>query len=102
MVRLTSYSTIKQFLQGNLPPGQPMPSWMTFGIGATAGIITVCALRSAVVVIIWLTHRYHHAFGVSAIDVGDAELMAASSRLGCRRLRRSSSIGTLSTAFTGY
>ena len=42
MVRLTTYSTLKQLVQGNLPPGTQVPSWMTFSIGALAGTITVC------------------------------------------------------------
>ncbi|WVR06494.1 hypothetical protein IAU60_003525 [Kwoniella sp. DSM 27419] len=40
-VRFSSYSTLKQFAQGSAVPGSPMPGWMTFGIGATAGVITV-------------------------------------------------------------
>lgn len=41
-VRFTSYSTLKQLVQGNNTPGSQLPSWITFGIGATAGVITVC------------------------------------------------------------
>ena len=41
-VRFSSYSTLKQFVQGNSRPGQQLPSVVTFGIGAAAGIITVC------------------------------------------------------------
>ncbi|WOO76830.1 putative mitochondrial carrier [Vanrija pseudolonga] len=40
-VRFSSYSTLKQLAQGNLPPGQQLPGWATFGIGSTAGVITV-------------------------------------------------------------
>nr|XP_018262175.1 solute carrier family 25 (mitochondrial citrate transporter), member 1 [Kwoniella dejecticola CBS 10117]OBR84333.1 solute carrier family 25 (mitochondrial citrate transporter), member 1 [Kwoniella dejecticola CBS 10117] len=41
-VRFSSYSTLKQLAQGSVVPGTQMPGWMTFGIGATAGVITVC------------------------------------------------------------
>lgn len=40
-VRFSSYSTLKQFVQGSSRPGQQLPSVVTFGIGALAGIITV-------------------------------------------------------------
>ncbi|KZT54735.1 citrate transporter [Calocera cornea HHB12733] len=40
-VRFSTYSTMKQFVQGNARPGQALPSWVTFGIGAIAGIVTV-------------------------------------------------------------
>ncbi|KAK8858746.1 hypothetical protein IAR55_002975 [Kwoniella newhampshirensis] len=40
-VRFSSYSTLKQLAQGSVIPGGEMPGWMTFGIGATAGVITV-------------------------------------------------------------
>ncbi|OCF72761.1 solute carrier family 25 (mitochondrial citrate transporter), member 1 [Kwoniella mangroviensis CBS 8886] len=40
-VRFSSYSTLKQLAQGSVVPGTQMPGWMTFGIGATAGVITV-------------------------------------------------------------
>ncbi|WVN90550.1 uncharacterized protein L203_105789 [Cryptococcus depauperatus CBS 7841] len=40
-VRFSSYSTLKQFAQGSIIPGEELPGWMTFGIGATAGVITV-------------------------------------------------------------
>ena len=41
-VRFTSYSTLKQLVQGNNTPGSQLPAWLTFGIGASAGVITVC------------------------------------------------------------
>jgi solute carrier family 25 citrate transporter 1 len=40
-VRFTTYTTLKQFVQGNAQPGQPLPSSLTFGIGAVAGLVTV-------------------------------------------------------------
>lgn len=40
-VRFTSYSTLKQFVQGNTRPGQDLPTSLTFLIGAMAGLITV-------------------------------------------------------------
>ncbi|KXN90408.1 hypothetical protein AN958_04277 [Leucoagaricus sp. SymC.cos] len=40
-VRFTTYSTLKQFVQGTARPGQPLPSAITFGIGAIAGLVTV-------------------------------------------------------------
>ncbi|ODN73968.1 hypothetical protein, variant [Cryptococcus amylolentus CBS 6039] len=40
-VRFSSYSTLKQLAQGSVVPGEDMPGWMTFGIGAAAGIVTV-------------------------------------------------------------
>ncbi|KIY66956.1 mitochondrial tricarboxylate transporter [Cylindrobasidium torrendii FP15055 ss-10] len=40
-VRFTTYSTLKQFVQGQARPGQQLPSTMTFGIGAIAGLVTV-------------------------------------------------------------
>lgn len=41
-VRFSSYSTLKQAAQGSVVPGSNFPGWMTFGIGAMAGVITVC------------------------------------------------------------
>lgn len=40
-VRFTTYSTLKQFVQGTARPGQTLPSTITFGIGAVAGLVTV-------------------------------------------------------------
>jgi len=40
-VRFTTYSTLKQFVQGVARPGQTLPSAITFGIGAIAGLVTV-------------------------------------------------------------
>jgi len=40
-VRFTTYTTLKQFVQGNARPGQPIPSSITFCIGAIAGLVTV-------------------------------------------------------------
>ncbi|KAH8115051.1 mitochondrial tricarboxylate transporter [Phellopilus nigrolimitatus] len=40
-VRFTTYTTLKQFVQGNARPGQPIPTSITFGIGALAGLVTV-------------------------------------------------------------
>ncbi|EJD05125.1 mitochondrial tricarboxylate transporter [Fomitiporia mediterranea MF3/22] len=40
-VRFTTYTTLKQFVQGNARPGQPIPASITFGIGAMAGLVTV-------------------------------------------------------------
>jgi len=40
-VRFTTYATLKQLVQGTTRPGQPLPSAMTFGIGAIAGLVTV-------------------------------------------------------------
>lgn len=41
MVRLGSYSTLKNLVQGTSRPGQTLPGGVTFGIGALAGVITV-------------------------------------------------------------
>ncbi|OCH84535.1 mitochondrial tricarboxylate transporter [Obba rivulosa] len=40
-VRFTTYATLKQFVQGTMPPGQTLSSGVTFGIGAIAGLVTV-------------------------------------------------------------
>ncbi|KAF9476897.1 mitochondrial tricarboxylate transporter [Pholiota conissans] len=40
-VRFTTYATLKQFVQGTVRPGQPLPSAITFGIGGIAGLVTV-------------------------------------------------------------
>ncbi|KAH9942852.1 mitochondrial tricarboxylate transporter [Amylocystis lapponica] len=40
-VRFTTYTTLKQFVQGNARPGQTLSSGVTFGIGAVAGLVTV-------------------------------------------------------------
>ena len=42
-VRFGTYSTLRNFVQGSSRPGQPLPSGVTFGIGAIAGIVTVYA-----------------------------------------------------------
>ena len=41
-VRFGTYSTLRNFVQGSSRPGQPLPGGITFGIGAVAGIVTVC------------------------------------------------------------
>lgn len=40
-VRFTTYTTLKQLVQSNTHPGQMLPSSITFGIGAIAGLVTV-------------------------------------------------------------
>ncbi|KAJ7650378.1 mitochondrial tricarboxylate transporter [Roridomyces roridus] len=40
-IRFTSYSTLKQMVLGQARPGQTLPSTITFGIGAIAGLVTV-------------------------------------------------------------
>ncbi|GFZ44987.1 LOW QUALITY PROTEIN: Uncharacterized mitochondrial carrier [Saitozyma sp. JCM 24511] len=57
-VRFSSYSTLKQLAQGSVVAGSQLPGWMTFGIGATAGVITVCKSGK---VGSELTMRHHHA-----------------------------------------
>jgi hypothetical protein len=61
-VRFSSYSTLKQLAQGSVVAGSQLPGWMTFGIGATAGVITVCKSGK---VGFELTTRHHHAIRVS-------------------------------------
>ncbi|PWZ01511.1 mitochondrial carrier [Testicularia cyperi] len=41
-VRFGTYSTLKNFVAGSTRPGQSLPGGITFGIGAVAGIVTVC------------------------------------------------------------
>lgn len=41
-VRFTTYTTLKQYVQStSTRPGQNLPSTITFGIGAVAGLVTV-------------------------------------------------------------
>ena len=40
-MRFTTYTTLKQAVQSQQRPGQPVSSLMTFGIGAVAGLVTV-------------------------------------------------------------
>lgn len=40
-VRFTTYTTLKQFIQSTARPGQSLPTGITFGIGAIAGLVTV-------------------------------------------------------------
>ena len=40
-VRFSSYTTIKQFAQGYVAPGEKLGTVSTFGIGGLAGLITV-------------------------------------------------------------
>ena len=40
-VRFTTYATLKQFVQSRTHTGQTLPSSVTFGIGAIAGLVTV-------------------------------------------------------------
>lgn len=40
-VRFTTYTTLKQFVQSRTRAGQALPSSVTFGIGAIAGLVTV-------------------------------------------------------------
>ena len=45
MVRFGTYSTLKNLVQGSTRPGQKLPSGVTFGIGALAGMATVCECK---------------------------------------------------------
>ncbi|KAI0033494.1 mitochondrial tricarboxylate transporter [Vararia minispora EC-137] len=40
-VRFTTYTTLKQAVQSRARPGQSLPTSVTFGIGAIAGLVTV-------------------------------------------------------------
>lgn len=40
-VRFTTYTTLKQFVQSRTRTGQKLPSSVTFGMGAIAGLVTV-------------------------------------------------------------
>ncbi|KAF8269630.1 mitochondrial tricarboxylate transporter [Lactarius quietus] len=40
-IRFTTYATLKQFVQSRTRPGQTLPSSVTFGMGAIAGLVTV-------------------------------------------------------------
>ncbi|EMD32830.1 mitochondrial tricarboxylate transporter [Gelatoporia subvermispora B] len=40
-IRFTTYTTLKQMVQGTMPAGQSLSSGVTFGIGAIAGLVTV-------------------------------------------------------------
>jgi solute carrier family 25 (mitochondrial citrate transporter), member 1 len=40
-VRFTTYTTLKQAVQSRTRPGQTLPTSVTFGIGAIAGLVTV-------------------------------------------------------------
>ncbi|RDB17609.1 putative mitochondrial carrier C19G12.05 [Hypsizygus marmoreus] len=40
-IRFTTYTTLKQFVQGTARPGQTLPSAITFAIGGIAGLVTV-------------------------------------------------------------
>ncbi|KAI0320603.1 mitochondrial tricarboxylate transporter [Amylostereum chailletii] len=40
-VRFTTYATLKQFVQTRTRSGQTLPSSITFGVGAIAGLVTV-------------------------------------------------------------
>lgn len=42
IIRFGSYTTLKNLVQGSARPGQKLPSGVTFGIGALAGMATVC------------------------------------------------------------
>ncbi len=55
-VRFTTYTTLKQMVQGQGRPGQPISSATTFGIGAIAGLVTVYTTMPLECV-----HHYHFA-----------------------------------------
>jgi hypothetical protein len=40
-IRFTTYTGLKQLVQGQARPGQALPASVTFGIGAFAGLVTV-------------------------------------------------------------
>ena len=40
-IRFTTYATLKQFVQSRTRSGQTLPSSVTFGMGAIAGLVTV-------------------------------------------------------------
>lgn len=54
-VRFGSYSTLKQFAQGYVAPGEKLGSLSTFGIGALAGVITVYGAYHSNPQVTWLT-----------------------------------------------
>lgn len=87
-VRFGTYSTLKNFVSGSARPGQSLPGGITFGIGAIAGIVTVCKCHSLLcflVVLVSLTVlcpcsivpyrplcRCNHAVGVSSASFTQA------------------------------
>ena len=59
-VRFTTYTTLKQLVQGAARPEQQLPAGITFGIGAVAGLVTVCHTTSRVRSYILLPVFYLH------------------------------------------
>ena len=44
-VGFTTYTTLKQFALSTIRPSQQLPNGITFGIGAVAGLVTVCVTQ---------------------------------------------------------
>jgi hypothetical protein len=62
-VRFTSYSSLQGVALGYIKPASgKLSSSVTFGLGAIAGLITVCAYFLRIAEPEKLTHRHHDAF----------------------------------------
>jgi len=66
-VRFTTYSTLKQFVQGTARPGQTLPSTITFGIGAIAGLVTVYTTMPLELVIKAFSRFLHFANAILSV-----------------------------------
>ena len=88
-VRFTTYTTLKQFVQSTARPGQQLPSGITFGIGAIAGLVTV-----------YVTQPLECVWGILCSRVR-LTCGAVSSRRACRLSMRLKNTKTRSIAATG-
>ena len=70
-VRFTTYTTLKQLVQGAARPGQQLPAGITFGIGAVAGLVTVYVTQPLEYVVMfyslcltYILQRHQNAYAV--------------------------------------
>ena len=96
-VRFTTYATLKQFVQGTIRPGQPLPSAITFGIGGIAGLVTVYTTMPLEYV-----PPFFFSLCVRAYNQPTPSHLTVSSKPACNRWALESSIGIRSIAFIEF
>lgn len=80
-VRFTTYSTLKSFVTGNARPGEPLPSVLTFVLGAASGVVQVFATMPLDVVKTRMqgldaTAQYRNSFHCSARIAAEEGMLA--------------------------
>ena len=82
-IRFTTYTTLKQTVQSRTRKGQALPSSVTFGIGAIAGLVTVYTtmpLEYVSVHVPVLPHTTTHGFCFCLVSVIKTRMQSLDAR----------------------